>query len=818
MNSESLKLTTYTSPSSTFDSSLFIFDIILIIWSYKHHRFIIKRLKKYKNPIFIILAILLVWFYFCLPDPLFDDPYSTVLNDDKGQLIGAKISSDGQWRFPMIDSVPDNFEEAIITFEDKRFRSHLGVDFLSIFRAIVQNIKSGEIESGASTLSMQVIRMSRKGKFRNIYQKVIEMILATRLEFRYSKDEILRLYTSHAPFGGNVVGLEAASWRYYKKEPTKLSKAEAAMLAVLPNAPSLIHISKNRNRLLEKRNRLLQSMVDEDIITQADCDLYLLESIPDKPYPLPSIAKHLLEYVHKNDPETITQSTINSEVQQMIHEVGNYHHQINAQSDIHNLSIIVIDTESGEVKGYLGNAPNTTQESAVDMIQAKRSSGSVLKPLLYAHMIDEGTIMPKALIKDIPTQIRGFSPKNYNKKYSGATPADKALAMSLNVPAVYSLQKYGVNPFLNRLKNLGFTTLNKSADHYGLSLILGGGEVTLWELTGAYAAMGRTIINFNTQGGKYNEHLSHEPIFTRSNLKEFKPIRETINLSAGSIYKTFEAMLQVLRPGEDGEWEQFESSKKIAWKTGTSYGHRDAWAVGVSPKYTVGIWVGNADGEGKNSLVGVSKAGPILFDVFNRLDTGDFFEEPIDDLIPIGSCSKSGYLASSYCENIDTIYTVPQSSNSKTCPYHRLIHTDQSGKQVTSHCTSPSDMIHRKWFELPPSIAYYYRKNHSDYKTSPPFRKECTKTASQEIMSFIYPIERSKIYLPIDIDGIQEKAIFKAAHQDPKGIIYWHLDDTYLGTTQEFHNMEINAKVGPHEITIIDEDGNEVNMNFEIVG
>jgi len=575
----------------------------------------------------------MVWFYFCLPDPLFNDPYSTILNDNKGQLIGAKISSDGQWRFPTIDSVPKNFEEAIITFEDKRFRSHFGVDFLSLFRAVIQNIKAGEIESGASTLSMQVIRMSRKGKARNIYQKVVEMILATRLEFRYSKDEILRLYTSHAPFGGNVVGLEAASWRYYKKQPSKLSVAEAAMLAVLPNAPSLIHISKNRSRLLDKRNRLLQSMVEEEIISQSDCDLYLLESIPPKPYPLPSLAKHLLEYVHKNNPQSITQSTINTDIQKMIYDVGDYHHQINAQSDIHNLGILVLDTNTGEVLGYLGNAPNTTQESAVDMIQAKRSSGSVLKPLLYAHMIDEGKMMPKALVKDIPTQIRGFSPKNYNKKYSGATPADKALAMSLNIPAVLSLQEYGVNPFINRLKDHGFTTINKSADHYGLSLIIGGGEVTLWELCGAYASMGRTINDFNKYSGKYNERLTQKPILKSQEPKDIKLSNEPLNLSAGAIYKTFEAMLQVLRPEEDGYWQQFNSSKQIAWKTGTSYGHRDAWAVGVSPKYTVGIWVGNADGEGKNSLVGVSKAGPVLFDVFNRLDSGGFFDEPIDDLL-----------------------------------------------------------------------------------------------------------------------------------------------------------------------------------------
>ena len=777
----------------------------------------IKRKIIYKKQFFAVLALLLIWFYFCLPDPLFSDPYSTVLNDNNGQLIGAKIAADGQWRFPLIGSVPQNFENAIITFEDKRFRSHLGVDLLSLVRAIFQNIEAGKVESGASTLSMQVIRMSRKGKSRNVYQKVIEIILALRLEFRYSKDEILQLYASHAPFGGNVVGLEAASWRYYKKHQSKLSITEASMLAVLPNAPSLIHISKNRNRLLEKRNRLLTKMKDENLIEDDDLGLYLLENIPTKPYPLPSSARHLLEYVHKIQPESIINSTIDSDIQLMANEIGNNHHQINAQSDIHNLSILVLDTKTGEVKAYLGNAANTTQESAVDMIQSKRSSGSVLKPLLYAHMIDEGKMMPKELIKDVPTQIRGFNPKNYNRKYSGATPADMALAMSLNVPAVYSLKEYGVEPFIHRLQEHGFTSINKSANHYGLSLIIGGGEITLWNLCGAYASMGSTLVNFNKNEGKYKVSQVKTPSYSTQGQHPINLSKTPINLSAGSIYKTFEAMLKVMRPGADGEWEQFNSSKPIAWKTGTSYGHRDAWAIGVSPNYTVGVWVGNADGEGKNSLVGVSKAGPVLFDVFNRLSTGGFFEEPIDDLFPTYTCSKSGFLASSNCENIDTIYSSSQNQKSKNCPYHRLIHTDQYGIQVTSICEAPSKMKHKKWFELPPSMAFYYRKKHPEYKMLPPFRNDCLQNVTSDVMSFLYPSEKSKIYLPTDIDGVQEKAIFKAAHQDPNGLLYWHLDNVYLGYTQEFHNMEITGSTGYHIVTIVDEDGNQVEQAFEVV-
>lgn len=777
----------------------------------------IKRLfKKYKRHLLALLIILGVWFYFCLPSPLFNDSYSTVLNDNNGNLIGAKIARDGQWRFPLIDSIPKHFENAIITFEDKRFNNHLGVDFMALGRATIQNISAGRVESGASTLTMQVIRLSRKGKPRSIYQKLIEIILALRLEFSYSKQEILQLYASHAPFGGNVVGLETASWRYFRKAPEKLSIAESAMLAVLPNAPSLIHLSKNRQKLVEKRNRLLLKMMEEEIITKEDYELSILERIPDAPYPLPSLASHLLEYSNKQNPGKIIKTTIDKEVQKILIDIGNYHHSINAQSDIHNLSILVLDTKTGNTLGYLGNAPQTKHESAVDMIQARRSSGSVLKPFLYAYMLDEGKILPHSLVKDIPTQIQGFSPKNYNRKHSGATPADIALAKSLNIPAVFSLQKYGVQPFINRLNELGLSSINKSADHYGLSLILGGGEVSLWELCGAYASMGRILIRFNADNSKYSKNDIHPPSISNSPDIESDSY-EAVSLSAGSIYNTFKAMLQVIRPGEEGEWQQFESSRPIAWKTGTSYGHRDAWAIGVSQKYTIGVWVGNANGEGRHGLVGVSKAGPVLFDVVNRLPSSNFFEEPVDDLVALPTCSNSGYLASQHCDVIDTIFTNPQSQNSETCPYHKLIHLDSNGNRVSSKCESPSKMEHVSWFELPPSMAYYYRKNHPEYQKIPTFRLDCLQEAGSELMSFLYPSEKSKIYLPVDIDGVQESAIFKATHRDPKSALYWHLDHEYLGYTEDIHTMSIHASKGDHTITIIDPFGNRITQSFEII-
>src|SRR5688572_26234215 len=246
-------------------------------------RFIIR----YKKYLAGLTVALLVGYYFCLPDALFDDPYSTVLEDDRGELLAASIASDGQWRFPEMDTVPEKFAKALIAFEDKRFWNHPGVDILSIGRAVEQNLRAGKVLSGGSTIDMQVIRLSRKGAGRTILEKVVESVLATRLELRYSKEEVLALYASHAPFGGNVVGLEAACWRYFGREPEELSWAEAAMLAVLPNSPSLIHPGKNREKLLLKRNRLLSKLKETKVIDQFTYELAIAEPIPDQPHPLP---------------------------------------------------------------------------------------------------------------------------------------------------------------------------------------------------------------------------------------------------------------------------------------------------------------------------------------------------------------------------------------------------------------------------------------------------------------------------------------------------------------------------------------------------
>ncbi|MDB5120407.1 MAG: penicillin-binding protein [Sphingobacteriales bacterium] len=785
-----------------------------------------KLLKTKTQLIIGAVLLLLTIFWFSLPSPLFKSPTSFVIEDEKGILLSAAIAQDGQWRFPAGDSVPEKFAKCIIAFEDKHFYYHPGFDPLAFTRAIKQNIQGKHVVSGGSTLSMQVIRLSRK-KTRTYLQKAIEIILALRLELSHSKQEILTLYASNAPFGTNVVGLDAASWRYYGRSPEQLSWGEMATLAVLPNAPSLVHPGRNRDRLVRKRNDLLDKLVVQNTIDSATASLAKLEPIPDKPLALPQQAPHLLnrfknDFKNMNRESTRIKSTLKADLQNNVSAIlQRYHKQFKANG-INNAAALILDVESGHAIAYVGNIyePHDPEmESYVDMIPALRSPGSTLKPLLYASMLDDGLILPNSLIPDIPTQIGGYTPQNFDLGYDGAIPASKALSRSLNIPAVKMLQQYKYQRFHSQLKKLGITSLNKPADYYGLSLILGGCEVSMWELSGIYASMARSLSPSSPLKGEDNSYFM--PTYLPPDPLKVDPDRSKTPPSGGrgATYFTFQTMQEVMRPGEELLWEQFSSSQKIAWKTGTSFGFRDGWAIGLTPKYVVCVWVGNADGEGRTGLTGIETAAPILFDIFDLLPQNKWFDAPHNKLIKKEVCRESGYKAGINCINVDTVLIPITGLKSKTCPYHQLIHLNKSETlRVSSECASPSDMVHSSWFILPPSMEYYYKLRHRDYKVLPPYSLECiNEQEAFRPMELIYPKNNAKVYIPIEIDGKRGKAIFNAAHRNQKSIIFWHLDNEYIATTTDFHQLALNPSPGKHIITLVDEKGNRLTQRFEVL-
>lgn len=780
-------------------------------------------IKKHKK-ITGLISVLLIAFIFCLPNPLFENPYSTVLEDRTGNLLSASIAVDGQWRFPSQADVPEKFKASILLFEDKRFFSHVGVDPLATFRAIQQNVKAGSVVSGASTITMQVIRLSRENHKRTYFEKIIEMILATRLELSYSKEEILSLYAAHAPFGGNVVGIEAASWRYFGRKLDDLSWAESAMLAVLPNNPSLIHLGKNRDRLKEKRDKLLDRLKVEGEFDEITLNLAKAELLPQEPLPLPRHAKHLLTRATlEGHQQTRIKSSIDEAIQIQTERILNEHYLKLSGNQVFNAAAIILKVSTGEVLAYVGNTDSGRAHSEmVDVVNSPRSTGSILKPFLFAAMMDNGKILPQTLIPDVPTLIGGFSPKNFSKDYDGAVPADKALIRSLNIPAVQELRNFRYEKFYEVLKNVGITTLTQAPDHYGLSLVLGGAEGTLWDITGSYASMARTLNNyFNVVGSKrYNKNDFHSPTYL--SVPKSKDINnqltETSWLNASGIWLTFETLKELYRPGEETGWRYFNSTKPIAWKTGTSFGFRDGWAVGTNPEYTVGVWVGNADGEGRPGLTGTEMAAPILFDLFSLLPRQPWFQQPVSEMKQIQVCAKSGQRLSSDCESANLVWVTDRGLQTQPCEYHKKIHLTEDEKfQVNLNCEKAEKIHSANWFVLPPVQEYYFRSKNISYKPLPPLRSDCGGGAKLVAMDLVYPKQGASIFIPRELDGTPGRVLFQAAHRSSSSTIYWHLDGEYIGFTKKTHQISLSATFGHHSLTLVDDDGEILTQSFTIL-
>ena len=752
-----------------------------------------------------VITLLLIGYIFCLPRQLFHVPYSTVVADRNNELLGARIAPDGQWRFPPRTTTPAKIQACFIEFEDNHFFHHWGVNPVSIGRAAYQNLKAGRVISGGSTITMQTIRLARNNP-RTFSEKFIEMIWATRLEFRYSKEKILSLYVSHAPFGGNVVGLDAAAWRYFGHSADDLSWAEAAMLAVLPNSPAMIHLSKSRQALLDKRNRLLTRLHKKGVLDDSSYELALSEPLPQEPKPLPQIAPHLTDYFYQTRNGNYSVSTIDRGIQLQIEELIERWNGEFSRSDIRNIAILVIDVQKNQPIAYCGNVHFNKANSGnqVDIIRSPRSTGSILKPFLYYAMLQEGSILPHTLLPDIPININGFAPQNFSQQFEGAVPASEALARSLNIPTVTMLQRYGVPKFYNFLKQAGISTLTRPASHYGLSLILGGAEGTLWDITCAYTDMARCLKGLDKTGCSL---LLSDSTYNASSAVS------TSSFSPCAVWQTFEAIKEVNRP-EEIDWRTIPSMQTIAWKTGTSYGFRDAWAVGVTPRYAVGVWVGNATGEGKPGLVGARTAGPVMFDVFNLLPSSPWFVRPSEGFVDAEVCHLSGHLKGRFCEETDTILILPTGLKTEACPYHHRINLSADGTQrIYESCINTEAAIQKNWFTLPPVWEWYYKQRHPEYKPLPPFKPGCGEDILRP-MQFVYPTMNARIFLPKQMDGSKSQLTFELVHSVPKATVYWHLDNNYLAETQDFHKISLLPSSGKHTMTAVDNEGNTVSVTF----
>ena len=724
-------------------------------------------------------GLVVVWLC-CLPRELFRNvSYSTVVESAEGELLGARIATDEQWRFPPCDTVPERYATALVQFEDRAFWWHPGVNPVALIRAAVDNARAGHVVSGGSTLTMQVIRLSRQ-KERTLWQKAIEAVQATRLEFRYSKKQILALYAAHAPYGGNVMGLEAASWRYFGRPPSELSWAEAATLAILPNAPGTLHLSRGREQLLAKRNRLLARLLEHGDIDTDTYEAALEEPLPGAPLPLPTLAPH---YVNRCPQGQRTRTTLRVQLQKAVSEAVDRRSSDLAAEGVADMAAVVLDNASGAVVAYIGNACMDRERPGmqVDVAASARSTGSILKPFLYAAALQEGVILPRTLLPDIPMNLGGFAPQNFDRQFYGAVPAHEALARSLNVPAVYLLRAYGVPKFHALLQEAGLSTLTHDAAHYGLSLILGGAEARLDEVTAAYAALVRAY-EMPDQVGHDGRAVGHDTLVTP-------------DLIGGlAIWYTLEALQGVNRPDEL-DWRLIRSVRKAAWKTGTSYGFRDAWAVGMTPTYTIGVWAGNAQGQGVPGLTGARAAGPVMFDILNLLPAEEeWFEEPIchterSECISAtyaAVCRASGMLAGPECPEKEDLLIPAAGLETDPCPYHK------DGE-----------------FVLPPAMEWYYKPHHPEYTGA-------RKTHQTKEIEFIYPASGSTLTLPRQLNGQVEGVVFRVAHHKNNATLWWHLDQTYVGETRFLHELRLAPAQGKHTLTVVDGEGNTAFVSFSV--
>ncbi|MBT4500373.1 MAG: penicillin-binding protein 1C [Gemmatimonadetes bacterium] len=759
------------------------------------------RLYKLLGIPFLLFAI-----YLALPlsKPLFPDDYSTVVADADGQILRVFLNQRQQWHLPpRADlTIPAKLERAVLCFEDRRFLSHPGIDPLALARAVWQTLSSGRVVSGASTLTMQVTRLAQP-KPRTLTNKLLEMGKALRVELRYTKEEILRLYLDHAPYGGNIVGYQAAALRYFGKSPDQLTWGEAATLAVLPNAPGLISPLTDTTRLQIRRDQLLRRLHHAGYLDVETLRLARLEPIPNRVRPFPLHAPHLARTLRPERGDWVS-TTLKRPLQQRLEELVRQHLDYLQRQGIHNAAVLAAETESGLVRAYIGsqNFFDIETQGQVDGVRAPRSSGSLLKPFLYALSMDEGLVLPQTLIHDVPTYYGAFAPHNANRNYTGLVPVREALIHSLNVPAVRLLNAYGLYPFYLFLQEAGLSTLFRRADEYGLPLIIGGAEVTLWEMASLYRSLAR--------GGRFTplQVLTENPVDRQ----------ETRSISPGACYLTLEMLRQVHRPGAEYYWQQYQDRWPLAWKTGTSYGQRDAWAVGVNPQWTIAVWVGNFDGEGNAQLGGARSAGPLLFDIFNALPRdaeNRWFTRADEDLVYAEICRDTGFLAGPHCE-IKVEADAPRHMKPlPVCPYHRTVQvSEDETHQVCSLCWEPGDHhpVHR--LDFPAEVAQHMRGRFGD--RLPPHNPACPVQDDTHPLQITYPRENARLWLPRDLDGNRQQLVMRVAHRNADPNLFWYLDDRFIGNTRSHHTRAATVDRGWHTLEVVDATGYRDQSRFYV--
>ncbi|WP_409363304.1 penicillin-binding protein 1C [Bradyrhizobium sp. AUGA SZCCT0042] len=528
---------------------------------------------------------------------------STSIVDRNGKLLRAYAMADGRWRLP-VDAktgVDPGYLKLLLAYEDRRFHSHRGVDPLALGRAALQLMTRGHIVSGGSTITMQLARLMEPRRERSVYAKLRQMVRAIQIERQLNKDQILDLYLALAPFGGNLEGVRAASIAYFGKEPKRLSLAEAALLVALPQSPETRRLDRHPEVARAARDRVLERMVNEQRVTEEDSVQAKAVSVPRLRKPMPILAPHSSDQSMATVKDTpVIKLTLDAGLQKTLEALAR--DRAIAQGPNISVAMIAVDNESGDVLARVGSSDYFDERRAgqVDMTRAVRSPGSTLKPFIYGLAFEDGFVHPESLIDDRPIRFGSYAPENFDMTFQGTVPVRKALQLSLNVPAIALLDRVGSSRLSSRLKQAGGNLVLPKDEAPGLAMGLGGVGVTLQDLAQLYAGLAR--------------------LGTTKPLREImiaKDERDPMRLMDQAAAWQVGNVLIGTPPPENGV------HNRIAFKTGTSYGYRDAWSVGFDGRITIGVWVGRPDGAPVAGLVGRTAAAPILFDAFAR--TGKTF-------------------------------------------------------------------------------------------------------------------------------------------------------------------------------------------------
>lgn len=744
----------------------------------------------------IILFFILNWIF-----PLRDKiEYSALITDDKGEVANAFLTKDQKWRMKTeLDEISPLLQKTIVAKEDRHFYSHPGVNPFAVTRAIFSNIFHMRRMSGASTITMQVAKMLEPGK-RNIWSKMREMFRALQLELKYSKKEILQMYLNLVPYGGNIEGVKAASLLYFKKNPDHLSLAEITALSIIPNKPGVMVIGRNNDYIITERNRWLERFAKRKVFTKKEIEDALAEPLNATRGTVPHYIPHL-SYKLKRTGGINIKTNINLNTQLKVEKLVADYIRIQRLKNIKNASVVIIDNKTHKVISYIGSANffDTTDGGQVNGADAVRQPGSTLKPLLYAMCFDEGLLTPKTIMTDVGVNYAGYAPENYDEKFRGYVTVQYALEHSLNIPAVKGLRMIGHESMIQKLSNCNFKQIQKDRRKLGLSMVLGGCGTTLEELTGLFSVFA-------------NDGVYISPSYTQSDSVRNK---KTV-ISPAANYMINEILSKVNRPDFPLNWTATERMPKIAWKTGTSYGRKDAWSIGYNKNYTVGVWVGNFSGLGVADLSGANIATPILFKIFNTIDYDsdeEWFTQPKDcDIRQV--CSETGLIPSDHCTSIVTDNFIPLISSTKVCDNWKEIMT--SPDENISYCKScgPHTGFKKKWFKIiDPEMQAWYDENRISYLKIPPHNPDCEVIFKGAAPFITFPVNGTE-YLISKKNPEPLQLISKTANDVSK--VYWYINNKFYKSSNAGEKQFFVPAEGPVKISCTDDKGRNRDIKITV--